>query len=110
MQTINDTDFQVEVKIDSVVSRPIQMQGIIVEQDANVWLRFDFRFSGTDLRVFSASFDGTSAIARVDAPICRVWGPLWMRVQRQGNTWTQSWSTDGLTFTQAASFSFAMIA
>jgi hypothetical protein len=34
--------------------------------------------------------------------------PLYMRVRRQGNTWTQSYSYDGQAWTVAGSFQHAM--
>ena len=42
MQNVGNTDFDVVVKIDSPPTDPYQEQGLIIQQDANNWLRFDF--------------------------------------------------------------------
>jgi hypothetical protein len=41
MQSASDEDFQVEVRFDTLPTERYQLQGVIVEQDADDWLRFD---------------------------------------------------------------------
>lgn len=107
MQPTTDGDFEVEVKFDSLPTRKYQMQGIIVEQDASNFLRFDFYSDGSVLRLFAASFSGGSPTVRGSAVIGGA-APLYMRVSRSGNQWAQSYSVDGANWTTAAVFSFPM--
>jgi regulation of enolase protein 1 (concanavalin A-like superfamily) len=110
MQTIGNTDFGVEVKFDSAVTRQYQMQGIIVEQDSANFVRFDVYHDGSTPRLFAASFAAGNPTVRGDSSISSGGAPFWLRVQRTGNSWTQSWSTDGVNFQTGATFSFAMTA
>jgi hypothetical protein len=47
LQSITNVDFEVEAKFDSIPARFYQSEGIIVEQDAQNYLRFDFASDGT---------------------------------------------------------------
>jgi hypothetical protein len=55
MQAANDTDFEIEVKFDSLVLERYQMQGILVEQDEQNYLRFEFYGDGQNVHLFAAS-------------------------------------------------------
>ncbi len=103
MQTAGDTDFEIEVKFDSVPSRQYQMQGILVEQDESNWIRFDFFHDGTKLTVFAASTSNGSSASRISSQIS-AGSSLYMRVKREGDLWSQSYSTNGTDWTQAGSF------
>ncbi len=107
MQAIGDVDFEVEVKFESEPLLQTQIQGIFIEQDAANFQRFDFFSDGSSLRVFAASFAEDVQITRINQAI-PAGLPLFMRVQRQGNQWTQLYSTDGLAWTQAVSFAHSM--
>lgn len=100
-------DFEAEVKFDSEPSSKYQIQGLIVGEDENDFIRFDFFHDGNSLRVFAASFVGGSPSVVGNAVIASG-NPLYMRVKRIGNSWTQSYSFDGVNWTAAASFSRAM--
>ncbi len=56
MQTASDTDFETEVKFESGVSEKYQLQGLLVEESAGTFLRFDFYSDGNSTRIFAASF------------------------------------------------------
>ena len=107
MQTINDTDFSIEVKFDSVPSAAFQLQGLLVEADSDTFLRFDFYSSGAGLNVFAASFTDGSPSIQANQSISSGTA-LYMRVERQGDQWTQSYSYDGTNWFIAASFSFTL--
>jgi regulation of enolase protein 1 (concanavalin A-like superfamily) len=93
LQTVNNGDFQTEVKFQSVLTAQFQMQGIIVEQDANTFLRFDFLRTNAGVQVFAASFTGGNATQRINTgAIGGSTNPLWLRVDRVGNNWTLSYS------------------
>ncbi len=103
MQPIPDADFEVQVKFDSPVSTGYRMQGIVVEQDADNYIRFDFHCeSGT--RAFAATVTNGSPVARFNV-VMPAGAPMYMQVERAGNTWTLRHSQDGTTWAVAGSFS-----
>ncbi|MGE3139740.1 MAG: DUF1349 domain-containing protein [Thermoleophilia bacterium] len=83
-----------------------QTQGILVEQNAGTWLRFDVFHDGSSLRAFAASVNGGSAATRINKTIGTA-SPIWVRVTRAGNTWTLNTSTNGSSWSKAGSFTFA---
>ncbi len=105
MQSVADGDFEVEAKFDSVPSAKYQMQGLVVEQDADEWLRFDTYHDGKTLRALAASTSGGQTGWFFNDAISVSGGSVWMRVARVGDTWTMWWSDDGSVFTEAGSFS-----
>jgi hypothetical protein len=105
MQVANDTDFEVEVKFESALSQRHQLQGLLVEQDGGNFLRLDFYSDGSSTRVFAAKFvNGVPTIVHDSAPLPGGVQPLYLKVGRQGHTWTQSYSTDGQAWAQAVRF------
>ena len=104
LQTVADTDFEVETRFESILSAQYQMQGIMVQQDASTFLRFDFVRDASTTRFFTASFASGAPTVRKDTTIANG-SPLYMRVRRNGNTWTGSFSYDGTTWKTAVSFS-----
>ena len=56
--------------------------------------------------MFAASFVNNSPTVQSSVAISGAKAPFWIRVQRTGNVWTESWSVDGTNFTQAASFNY----
>ena len=106
MQSVTNTDFQLEVKFDSAVTEEFQIQGLVIEETApsQAWLRFDFVSTSGGLSCVagftlagSTTILSNIAIAQAD--------PLWLRVTRAGDLWTQEYSSDGMNWTQAAQFS-----
>ena len=110
LQTIADVDFEVEVKFDSIVTQGDQVEGILVQQDAQNFIWFAVYHDGTTPRVYSAVTVGGTPSQPYNNPITIAAGTrsFWMRVKRSGTTWTQSWSTDGTNYT-AATFSHALV-
>jgi hypothetical protein len=113
MQFVPNTDFEVEAKLDSSIGANELLQGIIVEQDSNDYMRFDFYSDGTNTHVFSGVFiNGVfqSTIGRKNTIISGVpsAAPLYLRLKRLGNTWTLSYSTNGTTWTTHMSFSHTL--
>jgi regulation of enolase protein 1 (concanavalin A-like superfamily) len=109
MQPAPDTDFEVEVKFDSLVTQAYQMQGIIVEAGSGNYLRFDFHYDGSYTRLYAARFANYSPTVIADS-IINPGGAtsLYMRVKRTGNQWTQSYSFNGTTWTSAAPFNHTL--
>ena len=103
MQPATDEDFELEVKFASQPSQSYQMQGILVEEDADNWIRFDTYHDGSNLKLFAATtLNGNSQVK-----LNQVITPgtdAYLRVMRQGNTWTLFYSSDGNSWTNAGSF------
>ena len=99
MQAAEDDDFQVEVKFDSVLnsSRNATLQGIIIEEDANDYIRFDFYTNGSTIRVFRVAVNNGVATNQLDTNV-GTFHP-YMRVTRSGNSWTLEYSLDGQNWT-----------
>jgi len=107
LQDVEDTDFGVEASYLSSPTVASQVQGILIEQDADNWIRFDMRFAGGSERLFGAATvdDSTSiefdfAIATGDAQF--------LRVTRTGDSWLMEYSADGSNWNAAGSFSQAL--
>ena len=107
MQSVADGDFVLEAKFDSLVSAKYQMQGFIVEQDAQNFIRFDVHHDGSTPRLFAATFSGGAPTARANVAVS-VSSPVWLRVGRSGNVWTFEYSTNGSSWTSGASFSHTL--
>ena len=105
MQASNDADFEIEVKFESRLLQRFQLQGIIVEQSGTDYLRFDFNSDGSVTKAFAASIAGGTPTTRISLTIgANGASPQYMRVKREGNLWTQSYSLDGTVWTIAGTF------
>jgi LmbE family N-acetylglucosaminyl deacetylase/regulation of enolase protein 1 (concanavalin A-like superfamily) len=107
LQDVPNQDFEVEVKLDSTMGSPYQLQGIVVEQDADDLLRLEVHHDGNATRLFAAVIASGVATSQhystvADGP------PAYLRVRREGNQWTLLHSRDGSSWTSTASFTHAM--
>lgn len=103
MQPAANTDFEVEAKFESGVSSKFQVQGILVGDDTGNFLRFDFNSNDLGTRMYVAATQlPTTTTMSVFVNSIQVAGnganPIWMRVNRQGDTWTPTFSLDGENF------------
>lgn len=105
LQPANDADLAIEVRFTSDVTERYQEQGIFVEGAAGDYLRFDFYGDGASRFLFAAGYTPTSSTSYGNTAIPSGGDGLYMRIVRAGDQWTQSWSLDGETWTQAVSFS-----
>jgi regulation of enolase protein 1 (concanavalin A-like superfamily) len=103
MQDAADEDFVVEAKFLSRPSEKYQIQGILIEQDADNWLRFDTVHDGQDLRVFAGITQGGSSAPAINDTVSPG-AADYLRVERAGDLWTLSHSGDGETWQVAGSF------
>ena len=107
LQNIEDSDFEIEIKFLSTPTEDAELQGVLVEQDANHWLRFDTYTNGSTLYAFAAiTIDGSST-AMISVPVPGGSAP-YLRVNRSGDDWTLSYSVDGQNWVTAGSFTHAM--
>jgi len=115
-QNANNTDFEATVKWNSAISgtsTQFRLQGIVVEQDENDLIRFDFTSVPGQMRIFAAAFNNgfvrDSIRVKVETTIPGAGTqPLWLRVKREGNVWTQSYSYDGTIWIVATVFHHAL--
>ena len=83
------------------------MEGVLVHQDDLKFLRFDFYSDGSSTWIHCASFtDGQPT--RIYRSVISSGAPLYMRVKRAADLWTQSFSTDGSSWTDLPAFTFIM--
>ena len=79
MQNITNVDFEVAVKFDTVLGSATQMQGVVVEQDASNFIRFEFlNLGGGVVHLFSAAIINSNPTIMVDQPIS-LSSPAWMQ-------------------------------
>ena len=107
MQAAPNTDFQLKTRFLTVPTQQYQMQGFLVEQDAQNWLRFDTYFDGSVLRAFAAVTLGGSSSWQISVAVPGNTAP-YLRLTRTGNLWTFEYSQNGTTWTTAGSFTQAL--
>jgi hypothetical protein len=112
VQPVYNTDLEIEVKFESALTATNQLQGVLVEQEENRhFLRFDFVGSDVGTRIFAAIYDNGSFSQKIDSVITNTnVAPLYMRVRREGDRWTQSYSFDGQNWTTSGSFEHTLVA
>lgn len=112
MQSVNDTDFEVEIKFNSLINKKYQMQGIIIQQDINNFIRFDFFSDDKHIYIFAVDFKDGSPSVKINKKIADIPTraiPLYLRVQRAGNKWDQLYSLDGTNWYSSGSFDRVLI-
>lgn len=106
LQPAPDTDFQIEVKFESVPSASIQLQGLIIQEDNDTYLRFDTYYSN-GAKLFAAYINGASSPqAKPVGTIASI--PGYLRVTRSGDNWTFEYSYDGSTWSIGSTFTQAL--
>jgi hypothetical protein len=110
VQAVGSVDFGVEVKFDSVPTQQYQFQGLLVEQDTSNYLRFQMGSTGSALVINASKIVSraeTTAVGGV-VPVPNGTSSFWIRVQKSGNNWIYSWSTNGSTYSTVGTFTQAM--
>ncbi|MDF1839522.1 MAG: hypothetical protein P1V35_16760, partial [Planctomycetota bacterium] len=107
MQGVADTDFELEAKFDSELTAAYQLQGVLVEQDANHWLRFDLYSDGSGVSYYAGTTNGGGTLEEANGTL-NASAPYYLRVGRSGNQWTFEHSSDGSGWTTLASFTQAL--
>lgn len=111
MQSIqNDANvYEFTVKFTSAFvgsSGNLPLQGIVVEQDGNNIIRFNFSHDGTTLRVYVAGFyDGLLQPEQIaNDAVTAPTSPLWLRVTQGGGRFWTYYSINGTSWTLVPSF------
>ena len=103
MQDAADSDLIASTGFLSVPTQKYQIQGLLFEEDADDYIRFDVYSSGNKLHAFAAvTEDGVSSTrlhARIDADEA-----AHLRVERAGDAWSFLSSADGMTWSVLGSF------
>ena len=99
MQSIFNTDFELDVKFESPVQAG-QIQGIIVEQEAGTYLVLNVYHNGIETRVQSIAYTNNVSGNKLEKVIADA-APIYLRVKREGNTWTHYFSYDGIIWNAA---------
>jgi hypothetical protein len=107
LQAVNDTDFEVEIRFGSVPTSMYQIQGLLVWQDEDTYLWFQFYAYGGAARFFAAVADNGNYASMKDAPVA-VSMTSHLRVTRSGDWWTARASADGTDWTIVAQFTQAI--
>jgi regulation of enolase protein 1 (concanavalin A-like superfamily) len=108
LQPSPDVDFTIEAKFDADLPVNFAQEGIVIKESEARWVRAEFfRDDFNRLRV---AVDRGPDILTHDVYLPEgLTAPLWMRVTRTGDTWVQSWSSDGVTWNVAnAPFTYDM--
>lgn len=107
LQSASNTDFAIEAKFDSEPSLRHQMQGFVVNEDADTYLRFDVHHDGSSARIFAAYLNGINPPStKISLALPSI--PPYLRVTRTGSTWDYSYSFDGSAWTTAGTFTRGM--
>ncbi len=108
LQAAENTDFELEVKFDSLPPANYGQQGLLVMQDQATWVRAEvFRDAQADLRV-AVILGPTQTSHNLVLPV-GVQPPFWMRLARTGNLFQQRYSTDGVAWVNAGpAFTYAL--
>jgi hypothetical protein len=104
MQPTTDANFEIVTKFESKVTKRFQMQGILIEQDNDNFLRLEVHHDGSTVEVYAAKFVNGSpepVINKVPLPDT----PGWLRVTRTGDNWSFSYSYNGSEWFAGGSFS-----
>ena len=109
LQATSDTDFQFEIKFESKPKVTHQLQGIIIQETDNVFLRFDIFYNISGAHLFVAYIDGLTDTVTTYKSIALPNSPNYRQVIRSGNNWTFRYSDDGETWTDAVSFTKNLI-
>jgi regulation of enolase protein 1 (concanavalin A-like superfamily) len=112
LQAAPNSDFEIEAKFQGTYSGTFTMQGLIAQQTFKDFVRVDVYRTGSQRRLYAATFVNGVATTRLDVavPIGTTSFPdVHLRLRRQGSTFTVLWSADGQTWTSAGSFSHPMV-
>jgi len=109
MQDMTNVDLVVEVKFDTNPTGSYAINGLLVDQDALTFVRFDvYSIGAASNFIFAATFTGGLPTVKLNTAIPKV-APRYLRVSRVVNTWTLEYSTDGVIWTLGGSFSFGLV-
>lgn len=107
-QVAKDTDFSIEVKIDTELFNKYEMQGLTVEQDNDNMLSFGFYSDGSQTRLFAGTY--IKAVSKESLNMVVQNGkPIYLKVVRKGSQFSISYSLNGSSFTNAGAINQSLL-
>lgn len=106
----NANEFVITTKFTTIPTERFQLQGMLVEQDANDYIRFDLYHDGADLRGFVAIIDGEAATpftTIVNKPVPSA--TRYLLINRVGSLWRMHHSIDGLNWKVFVEFNHNLV-
>jgi hypothetical protein len=107
VQPVNNSNFDVSIKIDSAISATSAdtSQGLMVLADNQNFLTFDVDTNGTNISLAVHAIKGGVATTVFNQAVFSEYhNPLCLRIARSGDTYTAYYSVDGVVWTEATSF------
>lgn len=105
MQPANNApNFLIETKFESVPTEKFQIQGVLIEESENRFMRADLYHDGTTLRLYVASYERANANDNfVKTEIIATGNAVndttkYLRIFRTENTWRVEYSTNGTSW------------
>ena len=109
MQGCNDSDFQIETKFLSKVTKEFQLQGLVLQQDDNNFIRYDYYSDGSRTHYFVAKFtNGTPQLIIDEFVEYENYDSLYLKVSRIGDQWNMQLALDDNEWSQATTFTHAL--
>ncbi len=109
MQYAENKDFEFDVKFESPLSLKNQAQGVLIEADAQNFLRYNFLHDGNTYRLQAFTFLDGVPTTRIDNQAITITSPMYLRVKRLGNVWNLYYSANGTAWSFAAGFQHEMV-
>ena len=107
VQTVNDSNFDVSIKIDSAISAKDAntSQGLMVLADNTDFLTFEVETNGTNISLaVHAVSAGVATTVFNEAVFSEYHNPICLRLARSSDNYIAYYSVDGVVWTEAASF------
>ncbi len=103
VQAANNNDFTVEVKFESPLTAVGQMQGILIEEDADTYIRVAFERTATGFIMFSRFVNNGTVVKSATTSFTEgTTLPTMLRVRRIGDSFARFYYQDGQWKGQAA--------
>jgi hypothetical protein len=103
-QPASNTDLSIEAKFDAPMTASNQTQGLLIIQDSLNLIRLDLVYDQGNVSFFAATFtSGVPAVQSMfEVPLT---APYYLRLRRTGDQWNGFHSSDGISWTEAVTFS-----
>jgi len=109
MQATTNTDFTIEVKFDSSLGEGYQLQGILIQQDSNNFVRINFQSNENDTSsLLGFTFTNGTPEAVSYKALASGDGPMYLRLVRLGTQWQIFYSNNGSDWVASGSFTYAL--
>ncbi|MFZ1538728.1 MAG: hypothetical protein WAT23_15255, partial [Chromatiaceae bacterium] len=107
MQPTENSDFEIIAKFESSVTQRYQMQGVVVEQDSQNYVRFEIYHDGVNIQLYAERYQNGNPQAVISGVLLPS-TPPYLRITRVGDQWSFSYSDNGISWTSGGSFAYHM--